>query len=135
LSLEEPSGEIGEATYDAIALATDYEVGQVGAELRETLNALDGKTLEREEAFAATQALRFRLADAERVLKDVGVPAARRNVHARRLFAYALAAEAALNALESIDLGLADRREAFAARLAEADVEIGQLATATPGGK
>jgi len=134
LSIEKPAGAVTDTTYDAIALATDYEVRQVAAGLGSTLEALDGKSLAREEAFAAVEAARARLAEAQRLLSEVTPPDTRRALHARRLYAYALADEAALNALASVDLGLADRREAFTARLTEAQAEIERLSTAVRSG-
>jgi tetratricopeptide (TPR) repeat protein len=131
LAVERPAGEMSAETYDAIALATDHEVAQIGEGLGAVLAALEGGSLAREEAFSAATALRSRLTEAEGLLAEVGAPEARRSAQTQRAFAYALAAEAALNALVSVDLGLPDRREAFNARMAEARAEIARLSPAT----
>jgi tetratricopeptide (TPR) repeat protein len=130
VSIGKPAGPVSEATYDSIALATDYEVQEIGRRLQGTLGGLDSRSLIREEAFAAIVTTRARLADAQELLSQIGAPEARRSAHARRLYAYALADEASLNALANVDLGLADQRTAFDARLAEARTEINRLSPA-----
>jgi len=133
VSLEKPTGAVSETTYDAIALATDYEVQEIARSLQETLTGLDARSLLREDAFAAVVTTRARLADAQELLSQIAAPDSRRSAHARRLYAYALADEASLNALANVDLGLADQRAAFSTRLAEAQTEISRLAPARPG--
>jgi len=133
VSIEKPTGAVSETTYDAIALATDYEVQQIGRSLQDTLTGLDARSLIREDAFTAIVATRARLAEAQELLSQIAAPESRRSAHARRLYAYALADEASLNALANVDLGLADQRTAFATRLAEAQSEIDRLAPARTG--
>jgi tetratricopeptide (TPR) repeat protein len=127
LAIEAPAGPVSLALYDAVALATDQEVLQVGERLERTLSALQARSLTREEVFAAVEAERSRLGQVQRTLTGLTPPPERRKAQAARLFGYALADEAALQALMCVDLGEADHREAFATRWDEARREIGRL--------
>jgi len=134
LAIEKPAGAVTEATYDVIALAADADVEEMGRSLRQTLDALDVNSLTREEAFSALDAMRRRLSETVTLLTETGAPESRRSAQATRLYAYALADEAALNALTSVDLGSADQRVACGKRLEEAAREIRRL-TPPPTGR
>lgn len=127
LAMERPSGALSDTTYDVMALATDAEVRQVSESIRALVDKLERKEMTREEVFTSIEGLQARLARAERTVSELAAPGSRREAHVGRLFAYALALEAAVHALTFVDVGVQGQREMLAARLEAAQHEMDRL--------
>lgn len=128
-------GEVSREAYDLLAKATDNLVRLRISALGETLQQLDAAGISREEALAQTEATGAKLADIDALLQRVAVPESRTLEHSTRLYAYSLANEAAFNALAYVDLGLAGKRDDFAARWKAAQTEMAALSEEPPAGR
>lgn len=121
------SGHVSKDAYDLLVRATDNLVRLRLSALADTLQQLDAAKISREEALEQAEATRAKLAEMDELVQRVAAPESRTQGHASRLYAYSLANEATYNALAYIDLGVASKRDDFAARWAAARTEMAQL--------
>lgn len=136
LKIEAAAGRLTAEVYDLAMQPADRLAQQALAAVAKSVKDLDEGTTTREVTFEETQKATTQVAQLAAFVNGIEPPLDRRVVHAARSYAYSLANEAAVNALSYVDLGLADRRDAFASARDAARNEMGRLTkSASPEGE